>query len=80
MATPSVLVALRRVSLRHLARHKLRISLTVLGIALGVAAMVAMRILLDCVSASYGRAIQGLGGRAAPEVVNADAGVPEELL
>jgi putative ABC transport system permease protein len=75
-----VIVGLRRVSLRHFARHKLRVALTVFGIALGVATIVAMRILLEAVTASYGRAIERLAGRASLEVVNGEAGVPEQLL
>lgn len=71
---------LRRVSLRHLAAQKARTSLTVFGIALGVATMVSVRILAEAMPEAYERMIDGLAGRAELQVTNGDLGVPEPLL
>ncbi|MGH7859560.1 MAG: FtsX-like permease family protein, partial [Candidatus Binatia bacterium] len=71
---------LRRLSLRHFARYKVRVALTVFGIALGVATIVAVRILLDSVTGSYDRMVDRIAGKAALQVVNGEGGVPEELL
>src|ERR1051326_1972783 len=70
----------RRVTLRHFAAHKLRTALTVGGIALGVAVVVAMRLMHASVAASYERTIEKIAGKAALQITNGDVGVPEELL
>ena len=72
--------AFRRVSLRHFAGHKVRTGLTVGGIALGVAVVVAMRLMHASVAASYERTIEKIAGKAALQITNGDVGVPEELL
>jgi putative ABC transport system permease protein len=70
----------RRVSLRRMRRHRLRAALTVLGVALGVAALVSIRLLHTSVSRAYAATIDRIAGRAALQVTNGEAGVPEELV
>jgi putative ABC transport system permease protein len=70
----------RRVSLRHFAAHKLRTAITVGGIALGVAVVVAMRLMHASVARSYERTVEKIAGKAALQITNGDVGVPEELL
>jgi putative ABC transport system permease protein len=70
----------RRISLRQLAAHKLRTALTVFGVALGVAAMIALRLLNESASRSFAEATERIAGRTALEIHNGEAGVPEELL
>ncbi len=75
-----MLQALRRVSFRHLAEHKLRTTFTVGGIALGVAAMVGIRLLHESVSRSFERTVERIAGKAVLQITNGWVGVPEELL
>ena len=75
-----MLSAFRRVSLRHLAAHKLRTLLTAFGIALGVAAMIGIRLVNDSAARSFERTIDRMAGKAVFQIANGSAGVPEELL
>ena len=70
----------RRVTLRHFAAHKLRTALTLGGISLGVAVVIAMRLMHASVSRSYERTVEKIAGKAALQITNGDVGVPEELL
>ncbi len=72
--------AFRRLSLRHFAEHRLRTALTALGIALGVAAMIGIRLVNDSASASFERSIDRMAGKAVLQIANGSAGIPEELL
>jgi hypothetical protein len=76
----AALTAFRRVSLRHFARHKLRTFFTTGGIALGVAAMVAVRLVNDSASRAFESAVERMAGKTALEIANGSVGVPEELL
>lgn len=69
-----------RLSLRHAAQHRLRTLFTIVGIALGVAAIVGIRLVNDSAARSFNRAVQRLAGSAVLQVSNGDAGVPEALL
>jgi len=75
-----MLRTVRRVSLRHFAAHKLRTAITVGGIALGVAVVVAMRSMHASVARSYETMVDKIAGKAALQITNGDVGVPEELL
>ena len=75
-----MLAAVRRVSLRHLASHKLRTVFTVGGIALGVSTMIGMRLMHESVTTSYRRMVERIAGKAELQVTNGEVGVPEELL
>jgi putative ABC transport system permease protein len=72
--------ALRQISLRHLRHHKLRTALTVLGVALGVSAIVAIRFVNDTAARSFEQSVAAIAGTSALQVTNGDAGVPEELV
>jgi putative ABC transport system permease protein len=73
-------VTLVAASLRHLARHPWQAGLSVLGIALGVAVVVAV----DLANASARRAFElsaeGVTGRATHQVVGGPAGLDERVL
>ncbi len=70
----------RQISVRHARAHAGRTLLTVIGIALGVATVVSMRLLHASVSSSYERTITRIAGKAALQITNGEGGVPEELL
>src|SRR5262245_27786150 len=70
---------LRDISLPHLRRHLLRTSLTVLGIAVGVASLVATTSVTGAVLQSFQNAMEASAGRAELQVTNGGAGVAEEL-
>lgn len=70
----------RRISLRHFAQHKLRTVLTVGGVALGVAAMIGIRLANESSTWSFEETVETIAGRAALEVGNGEVGVPEEIL
>jgi putative ABC transport system permease protein len=71
---------LRDVSLPYFRSHAARTALTLLGIVLGVAAVVATTSVTDAVFGSFRRTIEMTAGRAELVVTNAGAGVPEELV
>ncbi len=71
---------LRRIGVRHLSAHKLRTFTTVLGVALGVAALVGIRLVSESVSHSFRRTLERMAGKAVLQITNGDVGVPEELL
>jgi putative ABC transport system permease protein len=75
-----MIVAFRSISLRHFAAHKLRTVLTAGGIALGVAIVIAMRLMHESVATSYERTVAKIAGKASLEITNGEGGVPEELL
>src|SRR5262245_52171553 len=75
-----LITAFRCLSLPHLATHRIRTLITVLGIALGVAGMVGLRMAYEPITRSYERSLAGLAGKAAFQIANGDVGVPEEVL
>ncbi|MBY0274555.1 FtsX-like permease family protein [Candidatus Binatia bacterium] len=76
----AMISALRQISLRHLRHHKLRTVLTVLGIALGVSAIVAIRLVNEIAARSFEQSVAAVAGATALQITNGDAGVPEELV
>jgi putative ABC transport system permease protein len=70
----------RRLSIRYFAAHKLRVAFTLLGVALGVSAIVGIRLLNEGVARMYERTVDRIAGRTVLEVTNGDVGVPEEML
>src|SRR5712692_7983256 len=70
----------RRISIPHFTEHKLRTALTVIGFALGMMAMVGLRLLFGTAAESYQRTIREIGGKAQLRITNGAAGVPEDLL
>jgi putative ABC transport system permease protein len=68
------------ISLPHLAQYRLRTALTVLGISLGVAAIVATSTVADAVFGGFRRAVEATAGRADLHLTNSGLGVAEEVL
>jgi putative ABC transport system permease protein len=75
-----MLALIRLISLRYLARHPLRVGLTLTGIALGVAAVVAIRLVNDSITLGMRRIATELAGGSHLIVSGDKTGVPEELL
>jgi putative ABC transport system permease protein len=74
-----MLTLLRRLSARHLAKAPLRSGLVVLGIALGVAVVVATRATSAGMLASFDELVQRTAARADMSVVGNESGIPGEL-
>jgi putative ABC transport system permease protein len=70
---------LRTVSWRHLKLHRLRTLLTFLGIALGVAVIVAIAIVNRSLTTSFQSTIDQIAGKAVLQVANGESGVREDL-
>jgi putative ABC transport system permease protein len=75
-----ILNLLRYVTLAQWREHALRTLLTAVGLALGVAVIVSMRLVNGAVFASIRASVDDVAGRAVLSVTNGQAGVPEELL
>jgi putative ABC transport system permease protein len=71
---------LRVVSLPHWAEHRVRTGLTVLGVALGVATIVAVADINRSVSAAFERMVGTVAGSSALEVTSESGSVDERLL
>lgn len=71
---------LRRISLQHVTRQKLRTAVALFGVALGVASMTSIDIVSVSVVRSLGDSIDRITGRAALQITGAAAGFPEALL
>ncbi len=70
---------LETVSWRHLKLHRLRTLLTFLGIALGVAVIVAIAIVNRSLTTSFQSTIDQIAGKAVLQVANGESGIREEL-
>ena len=70
---------LRTVSWRHLKLHRVRTLLTFLGIALGVAVIVAIAIVNRSLTTSFQSTIDQIAGKAVLQVANGESGVREDL-
>jgi len=66
-------------SWRHFQRHRLRTLLTISGIILGVAVVVAIAIVNRSLIGSFQRTIELVAGKAVLQVVNGESGVQESL-
>ena len=72
---------LKRVNLRHLRRRKLRTSLTISGIAAGVALVFAISIINATLLSSFRASVRDLAGSAELEVAATDqSGLPERTI
>lgn len=71
---------IRDLSLPHLAHHKARTMLTLLGIAIGVGAIVATSSVTDAVFRSFRRTVEATAGRAELLITSGSGGVSEALL
>jgi len=70
---------LRTISWRHVRRHRLRTVLTFLGMALGVAVIVAIALVNRSLSTSFQSTIEQIAGKAVLQVSNAESGIPESI-
>jgi putative ABC transport system permease protein len=70
---------LLRSSLRHLARHPLLTSLSILGIAVGVAVVVAIDLANESARRAFALSAQGVTGRATDHVVGGPTGLDESI-
>lgn len=67
----------RQFILRHLKQEKLRTGATVLGIALGIAVVVAIQMTNDSSVRGFAKAIETMSGRAGLEIVGVGNGIDE---
>ncbi|HEX2932650.1 MAG TPA: ABC transporter permease, partial [Candidatus Binatia bacterium] len=67
------------ISWRHAARHRLRTALTLFGVALGVAVIVAIAIVNRSLSTSFQSTIDQIAGKAVLQVANGESGIAESL-
>jgi putative ABC transport system permease protein len=70
---------LRTISWRHVRHHRLRTLLTFLGMALGVAVIVAIALVNRSLSTSFQSTIEQIAGKAVLQVSNAESGIPESI-
>jgi putative ABC transport system permease protein len=70
----------RLISWPYVRKHLLRCLLTIVGIVLGVALLVAMRTANESVLRSFNRTVDGIAGKAQLQVSSGEAGFPEEVL
>jgi putative ABC transport system permease protein len=68
-----------RASLRHLAGHPWQLGLSILGIALGVAVVVAVDLANESARRAFTGFAESLTGRATHRIVGGPSGVPEDL-
>ena len=72
--------ALTFVTIRQWALHKLRLGLTLMGIALGVAVFFAVRTANTTLVSSLSTTVEKLAGRATLQVSAGEASFPQEVL
>lgn len=70
---------LRNITLRRLFEHPFRTALTILGISLGVAAFISVRIILDTMSDSFSQMIDTVSGRVQLQITGGELGVDEDV-
>jgi putative ABC transport system permease protein len=70
---------LTTISWRHVRRHRLRTLLTFLGMALGVAVIVAIALVNRSLTTSFQSAIEQIAGKAVLQVTNSESGFAETL-
>lgn len=75
-----MLAALAFVTFKQWRRHKLRLTLTTVGIALGVAVFFAARTSSVTVRASLKTTVEKIAGKATLQVTAGESGFPEEVL
>ena len=70
---------LRTISWRHWRGHKLRTALTFLGIAFGVAVIIAIAVVNRSLTSSFQSTIDQIAGKAVLQVANGESGIAESL-
>ncbi|MCB1227235.1 MAG: ABC transporter permease, partial [Verrucomicrobiales bacterium] len=79
-STVSLSMLFASLILRPLRRHAVRTVVTLLGVALGVAVLLGIRLANEASLAGFRSALQATSGRAALEIVSPPLGVDETLL
>ena len=74
-----MLALLSTISWRHVRRHRLRTLLTFVGMALGVAVIVAIALVNRSLSTSFQATIEQIAGKAVLQVSNAESGMAESI-
>jgi putative ABC transport system permease protein len=74
-----VIPVLGRASLRYLARHRWQSGLSILGIALGVAVVIAVDIANESARRAFDLSIERVAGRATHQIESAAGGIPEAV-
>jgi|GEM_PF-300749 len=72
--------ALLFISLRDWRNHKLRVAITVIGVAIGVSAYFALRTVNQSLVRSLEAAVDKLAGKATLQITAGDAGFPEDVI
>ncbi|MGH7812359.1 MAG: ABC transporter permease, partial [Candidatus Binatia bacterium] len=70
---------LNTISWRHVRQHRLRTILTFLGMALGVAVIVAIALVNRSLTMSFQTTIEQIAGRAVLQVSNSESGMSETV-
>jgi putative ABC transport system permease protein len=68
-----------RASLRYLVRHPWHLGLSVLGVALGVAVVVAIDLASESARRAFDLSAQALSGQTTYQVISGPNGIPEEI-
>ncbi len=71
---------IKTISWRHVRHHRLRTFLTFLGMALGVAVIVAIALVNRALTTSFQSTIEQIAGKAVLQVSNSESGMAEALL
>jgi putative ABC transport system permease protein len=74
-----VIPVLVRASLRYLARHRWQSGLSILGIALGVAVVIAVDIANESARRAFDLSIERVAGRATHRIESASGGIPNAV-
>ncbi len=71
---------LHLISWRHVRHHRLRTLLTFLGMALGVAVIIAIALVNRALTTSFQSTIEQIAGKAVLQVSNSESGMAEAVL
>ena len=73
------MVLLRRASIRYLLGHPWQIGLSLLGIALGVAVMVAIDLANESAQRAFALSTEAIVGRATHQIIGGPVGLAEDV-
>jgi putative ABC transport system permease protein len=74
------MILLRLITWPYLRKHLLRSVLTILGIVLGIALLVAMRTANQSVLLSFNQTVERIAGKSQLQISAGDIGIPEDVL
>ncbi len=70
---------LRVISIRRMAEHPIRTLLTILGIALGVAAYISVQMIIDTMADSFSSMVDSVSGKIELQISGGESGVDEQV-